>query len=75
MTTLRDKLSELTAWLSEQGVSPRLTLTLEVDAITKLAGEKLGEEFALVSMRIKTPHGWVIVRGRGAQDPLSRADD
>lgn len=75
MTTLKDKLAELTAWLHEQGVSTRLTLTLEIDALAKLAGEKLGEEFALVSMRVKTPHGWVVVRGRRELDPLSRADD
>lgn len=75
MTTLKDKLSELTAWLHEQGVSSRCTVTLELDALMKLAGEEVDDRFALVSMRVKTPHGWVIVRGRQLQDPLSRADD
>jgi hypothetical protein len=70
VTTLRDKLAELTAWLHEQGVSTRLTLILEADTIAKLEGED-----NLVSMRIKTPHGWVVVRGRQDPDPLSRADD
>jgi hypothetical protein len=74
--TLKDKLSELTAWLHEQGVSSKFTITLELDALMKLAGENsYFPEHTLVSMRVKTPHGWVVVRGRRELDPLSRADD
>jgi hypothetical protein len=49
---------------------------LELDALMKLAGENsYFPEHTLVSMRVKTPHGWVVVRGRRELDPLSRADD